>query len=382
MFEKTEKLLSRFLDMGVPGYDLMVLRDGECIYRKLGGYSDLQNKISMTGKERYNIYSCSKMITCVAALQLYEKGAFSLDDKLSDFIPEFKEMMVKTPDGLKKAENPILIKHLFGMSAGFSYNTNSQSIRKAIAETGGDCNTVDVIRYLAEEPLLFEPGTDWEYSLCHDVLAAVVEVVSKERFGQYVQKNIFEPLNMTRSTFMLPDEELDTIAPQYVFDGTTKTAVECQNKKKISSYKFGKNYESGGAGAISTVEDYVKFLEAIRKGDIILKKETIDLLLCDTLCPEDRVRKKYCWYPAYGFGLGIRTPINNGVTDFGWGGAAGAYYAVDRENKITMYYAQHLLASPNKIERYILYSTIKEDILGEKIDDVEFFFGEKGMPTV
>ena len=166
MLERTKALCNSFLDMGVPGFDLAVYRDGECILRHTNGYNDVENKVKMNGRERYNIYSCSKVITCVAALQLYEKGLFDLEDKLSDYMPEFKEMTVNTEEGIKKAEKPILIKHLFEMTAGFSYDCDSPSLLKAIEETNGKAPTRKVMEYLAMEPLLFEPGERWDYSLC------------------------------------------------------------------------------------------------------------------------------------------------------------------------------------------------------------------------
>ena len=368
MFEKTIKLLDSFIEMGVPGFDCIVLKDGEPIFRRTKGFSNLEAKVQMNGKERYNIYSCSKLITCIAALQLYEKGLLGLDDKLSDYIPEFENMQVTCDNGTQKARNPILIRHLFNMTGGFSYNTNTVTITAAQNETNGRCDTGETVKYLAKNPLCFEPGEAWRYSFCHDVLAAVVEVVSGERFGLYVKKNIFDPLGMKNSTFLLPTEELETICEQYIFDANTKTAKNCG--KNIMYYKFGQMYESGGAGAISTLDDYIKLLEAVRKGDSIIKRETVDLMLCD--CMTDKLREFY-WYPDYGYGLGVRTPMTDmGTTDFGWGGAAGAYWAVDRENGITMYYAQHMLNSPNKQERYILYATVKEDLFGkEKSSDFE-----------
>ena len=129
MFEKLKRFCDSFLEMGVPGFDLVIYKDGECILRHMNGYSDLENKIKIDGKEKYNIYSCSKVITCTAALQLFEKGMFSLEDKLSDYMPEFKNMTVKTDDGVKKAENSILIKHLFEMTAGFSYDVFSTELK-------------------------------------------------------------------------------------------------------------------------------------------------------------------------------------------------------------------------------------------------------------
>ena len=107
MFENTKKLCDSFLEMGVPGFDLSVYRDGKEILRYMGGYSDLENKIPIRGNEIYNVYSCSKLITVTAAMQLWEKGLFSLEDELCKYMPEYKEMTVKTENGIKKAENPI-----------------------------------------------------------------------------------------------------------------------------------------------------------------------------------------------------------------------------------------------------------------------------------
>ena len=165
MFENLKKFCDYFLELGHPGFDLNVYKDGECVLRYMNGYSDMENKIKVNGNERYNIYSCSKVITCTAALQLLEKGLFSLEDKLSDYMPEFSEMTVKTDEGIKKAKNSILVKHLFEMTAGFNYDCFSPQLMKAREETGGRCPTREVMKYLAKEPLGFEPGERWEYSL-------------------------------------------------------------------------------------------------------------------------------------------------------------------------------------------------------------------------
>lgn len=360
MFSKLDAYLDAFLDMGVPGYDTVIYRNGTCIYRRTKGYSDLENKIPMNGRERYNIYSCSKPITAVAAMQLYEKGLFKLSDKLSDYLPEFEHMTVLRPDGtVTPAENPILVEHIFTMTAGFSYDTASPHLQQAKSETDGNCPTREVMKYLAREPLKFEPGTDWQYSLCIDVLAALVEVLSGERFGDYVKKNIFDPLGMHRSTFMLPEEELDTLCTQYAFTGIPRVARPID--KHIRSYKLGSMYESGGAGGISTVDDYMKFLEALRVGNVILKNETIDLMCEDRLT--DLTRRNY-WYTNYGYGLGVRSPMAGVSNDFGWGGAAGAYLMIDRANGITAYHAQHTLNSPNSAQRRALAQVITECILG------------------
>ena len=358
MFEKTKALCDSFLEVGLPGFDLAVYQDGECLLRHINGYSDLENRVKMNGNERYNVYSCSKVITCVAAMQLWEKGLFDLEDKLSRYMPEFKEMTVQTENGIKKAENPILIRHLFEMTAGFSYEVDTPQLLAAVSETDGRCPTREVMKYLAKEPLLFEPGDRWEYSLCHDVLAALVEVISGERFENYVKKNIFDVMGMSRSTFMLPEEELDTIIPQYRF----RDGKAVNFGKRISSYKLGSEYASGGAGAISTVDDYMKFLEGIRTYKL-LKPETVKLMMTDRLTESQK--RTYWTSTTHGYGLGVRCPAEGKITkDFGWGGAACAYLAIDLENKLSVYFGAHMTGSRAQGLRILLYRLIYAELIG------------------
>lgn len=352
MFTKLTQKLDSFIKLGIPGYDCVVYHKGKCVYRHQNGYSDRENKVVMNGNELYNIYSCSKVITCTAALMLYEMGKYKLEDKLSDYMPEFETMYIKTDVGIKKAENSITIKDLFCMTAGFSYDIHSPMIQKCKEETDGRCPTRELVRYLAKEPLLFEPGEKWEYSLCHDVLAAFVEVVSGKRFGQFVKENIFEPLEMNNSTFLLDDSEIEKVCAQY-------TGESVELRAKTINYKFGSEYESGGAGCISTVDDYIKFLEGLRTGKL-LKSDTLNLMSTNQL--NDNQLKSY-FVGEYGYGLGVRCKKENtAITDFGWGGAAGAYAIIDIENEYTAFYAQHVLGSPIQNMRAEILPVISEAI--------------------
>ncbi len=359
MFEKIKGFCDSFLEAGLPGFDLIVYKNGECILRHMNGYSDLENKVKINGKERYNIYSCSKPITCVAALQLWEKGLFSLEDKLSDYMPEFKEMTIQTENGIKKAENPILIKHLFEMTAGFSYNLNTPELKKAREETNGRCPTRETMKYLSKEPLLFEPGESWRYSLCHDVLAALVEVISGEKFEDYVKKNIFDVCNMDNSTFMLDESEIGTLACQYRFE--EGKAIEISKK---NGYKLGTEYASGGAGCVSCTEDYIKFLEALRTYKLI-KPDTLKLMTTHRL--NEAQTKAYASATNHGYGLGVRCPKgdDNKIIDFGWGGAAGAFLAIDMKNSISVYIASHLLNSPVQGLRSYIYRVLRCELIDQ-----------------
>jgi len=356
MFSDLKEFLDSFLPMGVPGFDMIIYQHGKCVWRYQNGYSDYENKVPVKGNERYNIYSASKPITVTAGMQLYEKGLFKLDDALYEYMPEFRHMTVRTEDGIRKAKNVIRVKDIFCMTAGLNYNKNVPSLELASKETNGHCPTRETMKYLAQEPLDFEPSTRWQYSLCHDVVAAFVEVVSGVKFEDYVKENIFDPLGMNHSTFMLPDEEMDTLAEQYRFN-----AELCQpvNIGKAISYKFGTEYASGGAGCISTAEDYILFLEALRKGDVILGKETIQLMTTDQLTDENR--STYTMNETHGYGLGVRCQKAGGdCPDFGWGGAAAAFLGVDPKLDISLFYAQHMLGSPNQSHRNQFFPILRK----------------------
>ena len=363
MFEQTKALCQQFLKMGIPGVDLIVYKDGQCVLRYMGGYADPENRIPMQGKEKYHIYSCSKLITCVAAMQLWEKGMFSLEDKLSDYMPAFKEMTVKTENGIQKAQNPIRIHHLFQMTAGMDYALQTPELKAYYEACGGRCPTVELVNELAKKPLAFEPGEGWLYSLCHDVLAALVEVLSGQKFENYVKEHIFDPLGMDNSDFLHPMEDWEGFARQYVYKEETGEFLPWWK----NTYRPGSEYVSGGAGCVSTVEDYIKFLEALRIGDVILKKETIALMSTDHLT--EKQREMYTFgRESVSYGLGMRTPRRNSHhTEFGWGGAAGAYASVDPVHNITIYFGQHVLLAPNRALRSWLPSVVRADLCGEKI---------------
>lgn len=358
MFHRLDEMLDEFITLGVPWNDCVVYHKGQCVYRGVRGTLDLAGRIPARGDERINIYSCSKVITCTAALMLFERGLFRLTDPLSDYLPEYAEMQVKMGDGgLKKAEKPIRIIDLFRMTAGFNYDLRSPSLNRLRKETNGVSSTRDFARYHACEPLVSEPSTFWQYSLAHDVIAALVEVVADEEFNAFCKKNIFDVVGMPNTTYLLPSKEYGVVAPHYAYNGEGKIS-ECS---KFPVYRLGEMHASGGAGCVSTVDDYIKFLEALRTGRL-LKNETLDLMQTDMLSEEQRRGYEDA---DYGYGLGVNCPRRGSrVTDFGWGGAAGAYLMIDRKNEITLFYAQHVLASPVQARRKDIRSIVTEILCG------------------
>ncbi|MBQ8551667.1 MAG: beta-lactamase family protein [Clostridia bacterium] len=374
-FSNLKAFLDHMAANRTPGCAVAVMLDGKLVYKYAAGVSDLDAKAPMTGEEYFNIYSCSKVTTVTAGAQLVEKGILDLNDPLYDYIPEYRQMYVKTKDGdIIKAKNPIKVGDLFSMTAGFNYNWNAPSIKKLREEKNNLHTTADFVRALANEPLDFEPGTHWRYSLCHDALGGLISIVTGKPFGEYVKENIFDPLGMTESVYHHTPEVEARMASQYKFvtDDPAQlglSIVEAQIRGSgnvghfenvgiaISSGHGGyPAFESGGAGITTTVGDYVKLMAALSRGGLgangerILASKTVELIKTNRL--SDDLLRDFNWrhLRGYGYGLGMRTHISRGgsgslspLGEFGWGGAAGANVLMDTESKLGLFFVQHTL---------------------------------------
>ena len=342
-----------------PGGSIRVFHHGKEVFRHSFGFSDREAGVKMIGDEYYFMYSATKPITCATALHAWERGAFILSEPVWWYLPEFKDTQVKEykPDGsytLVPQDREMVIQDLFTMSAGLNYDTSSAEIKKIVAETDGYAPTREVVKGIAKMPLEFQPRERWNYSLCHDVLAAVVEVATGVRFSEYMKREIFEPLGMTKSTFRINDEILSKMAQQYWFNYSTG---EAEVKGKTNDYIFGDGYDSGGAGIITTIDDYAKFVQAMSMGGVspngarILSPSTVKLMSTNML-DEKRMAQFSTWRnnAEYGYGLGVRTKIYEGwggsicsLGEFGWDGAAGTLCSIDPERQIGIVYTQHML---------------------------------------
>ena len=369
-FDTMKNFMDRLTSWRIPGNGISVCIDGKEVFSYQSGYADLENKIPMTNDHLLNIYSCTKVATVTAALQLYEQGYFLLDDPLYTFIPEYKDMYIKNPDGsISKAKKHITMRHLFTMTSGLSYN-DGHVAEKAQKLTDGRCDTLTFVKCLADDPLSFEPGTAWQYSLSHDVLAATIEVISGKKFRDYVKENIFDPLGMKDSFFHRQGIQ-DRLAQQYLFKNSDEAdVVKLQsagslisladgavlNRGKRRFDDFGPEFDSGGGGIITSVSDYSKFCCALANGGIgsngnrIISSGTIDLMRTNQLTSE--TAKNFNWeqLKGYGYGLGVRTLTDKAASgstgnlgEFGWGGAAGATVLADPSLKLSMFYAHHML---------------------------------------
>lgn len=350
----------------IPGNGISVCIEGKEVFSYTSGYADVENKISMTLDHYINIYSCTKVATVTAALQLYEQGKFLLDDPLYEFIPEYRDIHISDCTGTRKAQHPITLRHLFTMTSGLTYNFNTPAYKKAKELTSGKMDTQTVIRCLASDPLAFEPGSSWGYGMSHDVLGAVIEVISGKQLRDYVKENIFEPLDMHCSLFDNTSVQ-DKMAVQYEYvDGNganpiaqqagavEQTSGHCKIIGPRSILYLGPDFDSGGSSITSTIADYSKFCVALANGGVgaagekILSSGTIDLMRTNQL--NQRQQDAFDWpqMKGYGYGLGVRTLINKAagsagnLGEFGWGGAAGANILIDPELKLSVFYAHHM----------------------------------------
>lgn len=346
----------------IPGRYIIVTHHGKRVFEHGAGFFDEAKTKPFAADSLVNLYSCTKPITCTAALQLLERGKFLLEDPVANYLPAFKEMTVRhvLPGGvteLRKAERPILIHHLFTMTAGLSYALASPSILEVQKSSGGRCPTVETINAIANEPLLFEPGTAFRYSLCHDVLGALIEVISGMSFGEYLKKNIFEPLGMENTGFAVNDEIYARMADQYT--GRESGAIE--NLGKNNEYRLGSAYESGGAGLVSCADDYIRFATAMSlfgkspEGAQILSKSTINMMRATHIKPIELggLMMRAFEPQGYHYGLGVRTAVGTTTGalpsrgEFGWNGAAGSHVIIDPDEEIAVFYKQHKRNSPN-----------------------------------
>ncbi len=381
-FTRLDAFLDKLTAWRIPGNDCIIMKDGEVIYRHMSGFADREAGRLTEGNETYNMWSTSKPITCAAAMTLYEKGAFLMTDPLSDYLPEYADVTVeeKCDDGttrLVKPKRKITISDIMSMTAGFDYTMDSDAIKAVKSATGGRCPTRDIVRAMATHPLQAHPGSRWIYSICYDILGGLVEVVSGKRFSEYVKEVIFDPLEMNDSTFeTVPPERLRArMSRQYFYNYDRDCAVPTDNS---CAHKLGTEYESGGAGLTSTVEDYIKFAYAMANGGVgvngnrILAASTVDLIRANALS-EAQVREvdRVMHLTGYGYGYGVRTLIDPAlagtgapVGEFGWAGAAGTWVMIDPSKKLALFYAEHLLESQESYFaprlRNITYSCLED----------------------
>ncbi|MBO5196102.1 MAG: beta-lactamase family protein [Clostridia bacterium] len=381
-FTSLAEFMDHLTDWRIPGNSCVVYKDRKPVFRYSSGYSDIESKKKMCGDEIMYMYSATKPVVCTAAMTLWEKGKFDLDDKLEIYLPEWADITYRAWDDNGNfeylpvpADRRATVRDLFRMTAGLDYNVNRPALQEAIKKYSPECPTREIARALAKDPMCFLPGDHWNYSLCHDVLGALVEVIADMPLADYVKKTILDPLGMKETEFGMSDERRKRMATLYCFNDDTKSIDREPSQSNWSI--FGTKYHSGGAGITSTVEDMALFTEMMAAGGVsqsgerIIASRTLDLLRSNQLGEQALKDVNWSHLVGYGYGLGVRTmmdPAKGGATspvgEYGWTGAAGAYMMIDPENSLAVFYAHHMLNNQEYYTapriRNIVYSCLEK----------------------
>lgn len=327
---------------GVPYLDVVCFDGYKEVFRHVSGDG-------ATGKERLMMYSCTKPMTVVGAMRLVERGVLGLDDEVEKYLPEAKNAYVLDENGKKTPpKQKMTIRNLLSMSAGLDYNVKAEPVLQVVKTLGEGATLRDCIPAFFQSPLCCEPNTKFVYSMCHDVLAAVIEVVSGKKFSAYMDEEILQPLGMQKSYF---DNREVPFAKMY--QATEQGKIEETDCKNVLLPT--KAYESGGAGLISTVEDYALFAKAIANDGVaengyrLLKKETLQEIYTEQMSRIGCRNFECVQGDGYSYGLGVRTRVQATgwglpVGEFGWDGWAGSYLMIDPKHKVSVVMGMHLCA--------------------------------------
>lgn len=350
--------MQRYIDEGkLAGISTLVARNGEIVHDSTLGMQDREAGLELQKDTIFRIYSMTKPVTAVAALQLWEQGKFHMNDPIAWYIPELANLKVYVSGSggdmvLEDANAPIRIIDLFMHTAGFSYGfTGSEvdNLYRASPMTQGKVKAEDVMSELAKLPLNHQPGTQWHYGVNTDVIGALVERLSGMKLGEYMQKNIFVPLRMTDTGFSVAPDKAHRLAQIYSSDKNGNT-IPMENEP-LGDFLSDPEVHNGGGGLVSTMDDYLTFAQMLLNGGEIngvriLGRKTVEYMTSNHL-PADLVP-----YAANslgeGYGLAVSVTVDEGQSrflssegNFGWGGAASTYFRVDpKENLIIIGMAQ------------------------------------------
>jgi len=347
----------------IAGAVTLVVRHGKVAWFKAQGMADREAGKPMPPDEMFRICSMTKAITSVAAMMLYEEGKFLLDEPVSKYLPEFKDMkvLVKPVKGEPytiPATKEITIRDLMRHTSGMTYNWNEDlgplyekaGVASGLLQYNGTIG--DSTRRIAALPLLFNPGEKWEYSLSIDVLGRLIEVVSGKPLDEFLSTRIFEPLGMKDTYFYPPDNKLDRLATAYTYYPESGLNRFPETPIREGSFVYSADYPSrgpktlfsGGAGLVSTAMDYARFCQMMlddgKFGNTrLVSRKSVELMTHDQL-------GKISADQAFGIGFGIegvKAPLEELGTPgtYAWGGFFYTAFSIDpKEQMIVVFMAQ------------------------------------------
>ena len=385
---RIETALKKEVELGkLPGAVVMLSRRGKVVYSGAFGFQDPVKKTPMRTDAIFRIYSMTKPLVSVAAMMLVEDGVVQLTDPVSKFLPAFKELKVSTGTAEVPAERQMTVQDLLRHSAGLAYGelTKNSTVKDMLATAGlvkpgvrdydtRDLTPAEQVERLSRIPLIHQPGTTWEYSLASDVLGRVVEAASGQRLGDFLAERLFKPLQMVDTAFWVPQEKLERLAQPFETDPASG------NKYPLVDVSAPPKNDSGGAGAVSTAMDYLRFGQMLLNGGVldgqrIMSRSTIKLMTSDHLGTRITAPlspgELLLGTPGYTFGLGFAVRQTDGIAgvhgsagEFMWAGYAGTYFWVDPKEEIVGVYMSQ---APSPIRAY--YRKLIKQLVYQAITD-------------
>lgn len=376
--ERLNELSQQYVDEGrVAGIVNLVMRNGKVIHYQATGARGVNDSGPVKRDDLFRIYSMTKPITAVAAMQLYERGKFQLSDPVSKFVPELADLQVLNAKGnLEPASRQMtmhdLLLHTTGMSYGFAAQTDVVDQRYIMADLWAAKDLDEFAQRVAKLPLKFHPGERWHYSIAVDITGLVVQRLSGQRFDHYLKEHIFDPLGMEDTFFAVPESKRERFLPNHFLNPETMKLADYMTAPPPFNYRedvammdyFDVTLYSGGGGLVSTAMDYAKFAEMMRLGGTlnnqrILGPKTVAFMRSNHLS-DDTTVSLFGESPVaaigrsgVGFGLGFGVITDSAAAgimgsdgEYNWGGAAGTVFWIDPVEEITAISMIQLMASP------------------------------------
>ena len=370
----------------------MIARHGDIAHLGLTGHADVARGLPMAADTIFRIYSMTKPITSVALMMLLEEGKIALEDPVHRYIPEWKNLAVfaagthrtgfqTTP--LKRPMQVVdLLRHTSGLTYGFQLRTNVDAAYRAhkIGEIEKAGTLADMIAALGKMPLEFSPGDAWNYSVATDVCGWLVEVVSGQKFEDFLAERLFKPLGMVDTGFHVREGQGHRFASCY--QPTRDGGIEVQDDAATSGFLKAPSFISGGGGLVSTAADYLRFATMLLNGGTLdgtryISRKTVDLMTANhlpggaSIASMSKSLFSEAAYDGIGFGLGFAMTMNAAQTlmpgsdgDFFWGGAASTFFWIDpAEDLVGIFMTQLIPSSTYPVRREVrtmVYSALDD----------------------
>jgi CubicO group peptidase (beta-lactamase class C family) len=383
-------LMQSFVDKEkVAGLVTAVARDGKVVHFEAIGNMDVERGKAMLPDTIFRMYSMTKPITAAAIMMLVEEGKVRVSDPVSKYIPEFVDfkVLVENEDQstrLEPAERPMTIKHLLMHTSGLTYNFIIGPVGKLYAENGLDgtreldLSLEEFAIRAASFPLVAHPGTEWNYSISMDILGRVAEVVTGQRYGEFLAERIFNPLGMKDSGFHVPAEKAERFAANYRRNEETGNR-ELEDDPESSPYLKVPGLDSGGGGMVGTAADYLRFAQMLVNGGEldgtrVLSKASVDEMTTNHMGPEFGLAPLASIIPvgAKGVGFGYCGSVvmegeegtafgSSGV--YSWAGAASTDFWIDRSQKLVGMVLTQVMPSGRYPTRRVMHNATSDAIV-------------------